>query len=133
MAYRLLTDLTIAVHFSFLVFVVVGSLGARRTRWILVPHLLSLAWGVYVLVTPGLVCPLTPLENAFALRAGLGGYEGSFIEHYLVPIIYPEGLTPFAQWVLAGVVVGINACVYWWPRANVRAQVQSAARSAAER
>ena len=118
MVYRALTDLTIAVHFSFLVFVLVGSLGARRTRRILVPHLLSLAWGVYVLLTPGLVCPLTPLENAFALRAGLRGYEGSFIEHYLVPIIYPEGLTPFAQWVLAGVVVGVNACVYLWPRAN---------------
>lgn len=118
MVYRALTDLTIAVHFSFLVFVLVGSLGARRTRRILVPHLLSLAWGVYVLLTPGLVCPLTPLENAFAVRAGLRGYEGSFIEHYLVPVIYPEGLTPLAQWVLAGVVVGINACVYLWPRAN---------------
>lgn len=118
MIYRALTDLTIAVHFSFLVFVLVGSLGARRTRRILVPHLLSLAWGVYVLLTPGLVCPLTPLENAFAVRAGLRGYEGSFIEHYLVPVIYPEGLTPLAQWVLAGVVVGVNACVYLWPRAN---------------
>ena len=132
MAYRVLTDLTIAVHFSFLVFVLVGSLGARRTRRILVPHVLSLAWGVYVLVTPGLVCPLTPLENAFALRAGLSGYEGSFIEHYLVPIIYPEGLTPFAQWVLAGVVVGINACVYLWPRPNVGARGQSAAGGALE-
>ena len=70
------------------------------------------------MLTPGIVCPLTPLENAFALRAGLRGYEGSFIEHYLVPIIYPEGLTPFAQWALAGAVVGVNACVYFWPRAN---------------
>lgn len=122
MAYRLLTDLTIAVHFSFLLFVLVGGVAARRTRRMLLPHLLALAWGVYVLVTPGLVCPLTPLENAFALRAGLAGYEGSFIEHYLVPILYPDGLSPVAQWVLAGVVVGINACVYVWPRANARAQ-----------
>ena len=122
MAYRLLTDLTIAVHFSFLLFVLVGGVAARRTRRMLLPHLLALAWGVYVLVTPGLVCPLTPLENAFALRAGLAEYEGSFIEHYLVPILYPDGLSPVAQWVLAGVVVGINACVYVWPRANARAQ-----------
>ena len=133
MAYRLLTDVTIAVHLAFLVFVVVGGLGARRSRRLLVPHLLSLAWGVYVLVTPGLVCPLTPLENAFALRAGLGGYEGSFIEHYLAPILYPEGLTPLAQWVLAGVVVGVNACVYLWPRATVRAQVRSGGETAVER
>jgi hypothetical protein len=116
MAYRLLTDLTIAVHFSFLLFVVFGSLAARRRRWLLFPHLMAVAWGVYVEVTPGLVCPLTPLENAFAMRAGGAGYEGSFIEHYLVPIIYPEGLTRLAQWVLASALVVINACVYMWPR-----------------
>ena len=120
MAYRLLTDLTIGIHFSFLVFVAFGGVAARRARWLLVPHLLALAWGVYVSVTPGLVCPLTPLENAFALRAGRAGYEGSFIEHYLVPIVYPEGLTPSAQWVLAAVVVVMNACVYMWPRTSVR-------------
>jgi hypothetical protein len=125
MAYRLLTDLTIAVHFSFLLFVLVGGLAARRTRRILGLHLLALAWGVYVLVTPGLVCPLTPLENAFALRAGMAGYEGSFIEQYLVPILYPEGLSPLAQWVLAGVVVGINACVYMWPRYRVRREAET--------
>jgi hypothetical protein len=130
MAFRLLTDLTIAVHFSFLLFVLGGSLGARRARWILFPHMFALAWGVFVLVTPGLVCPLTPLENAFAMRAGMAGYEGSFIEHYLVPILYPEGLTPLAQWVLAGVVVGVNACVYMWPRSIVRAQAQGAGESA---
>jgi hypothetical protein len=71
-------------------------------RWLVFPHLLALAWGVYVSVMPGLVCPLTPLENAVAVRAGMAGYEGSFIEHYLVPIVYPEGLTPSAQWALAG-------------------------------
>jgi hypothetical protein len=93
MAYRLLTDLTVAVHFAFLIFVVAGGFLARRHRWLVVPHLLAAAWGVYVEATPGLICPLTPLENAFALRAGEAGYDGGFIEHYLVPIIYPEGLT----------------------------------------
>ena len=120
MAYRLLTDVTIAIHFSFLVFLVVGGVAARRARWLMFPHLLALAWGVYVSVTPGLVCPLTPLENAFAARAGMAGYDGSFIEHYLVPIVYPEGLTPSAQWVLAGVGVVINACVYLWPQTSAR-------------
>ena len=65
--------------------------------------------------TPGLICPLTPLENAFALRAGEAGYQGSFIEHYLVPIIYPEGLTPVAQWGLAVFVVVTNVAAYTWP------------------
>ena len=62
--------------------------------------------------TPGLLCPLTPLENYFAALAGRAGYEGGFIEHYLVPIIYPDGLTPAIQLCLAGLVVGINVLVY---------------------
>jgi len=114
--YRILTDLTVAVHFAFLIFVVAGGFLARRHRWLAIPHLLAAGWGVYVEATPGLICPLTPLENTFALRAGQAGYQGSFIEHYLVPIIYPEGLTRAAQWVLAVLVVVINVTVYAWPR-----------------
>ena len=116
MVYRLLTDLTVGVHFAFLIFVVAGGFLARRYRWLVIPHVLAAAWGVYVEMTPGLICPLTPLENAFALRAGEAGYQGSFIEHYLVPIIYPEGLTQHAQWGLAALVVVVNAVVYAWPR-----------------
>ena len=116
MVYRLLTDLTVAVHFAFLIFVVAGGFLARRHRWLVVPHLLAASWGVYVEATPGLVCPLTPLENAFAIRAGEAGYQGSFIEHYLVPIIYSEGLTREAQWGLAALVVVINAVAYGWRR-----------------
>jgi uncharacterized protein DUF2784 len=125
MAYRLLTDLTVGVHFAFLIFVVAGGLLARRRRWLAIPQLLAAAWGVYVEVTPGLICPLTPLENAFALRAGEAGYQGSFVEHYLVPIIYPEGLTPEAQWGLAALVVVINAVAYAWPRQPTQANPSS--------
>jgi hypothetical protein len=116
MIYRLLTDLTVVAHFAFLVFVISGGLLGRRHRWVMVPHLLAAAWGVYVEATPGLVCPLTPLENHFAALAGRQGYEGSFIEHYLVPIIYPEGLTRNLQWALAALVVVVNVVVYAWPR-----------------
>jgi hypothetical protein len=114
MVYRLLTDVTVTIHFAFLAFVVAGGLMTRRYRWITAPHLLSVAWAVYVEATPGLVCPLTPLENYFATRAGRSGYQGSFIEHYLVPIIYPDGLTPILQLTLAGIVLGLNIAVYSW-------------------
>ena len=77
---------------------------------------MTLRVGMYVEVTPGLICPLTPMENAFALKAGDAGYQGSFIEHYLVPIIYPEGLTRTVQWVLAAFVVVITVAAYTWPR-----------------
>lgn len=119
MVYRLLTDLVVVLHFAFLLFVVGGGLLARRYRWLIAPHLLAAAWGVYVEAMPGLICPLTPLENALALRAGGAGYRGSFIEHYLVPIIYPNGLTRAAQWMLAGLVVAINVAVYVWPRRRI--------------
>ena len=116
MAYRLLTDLTILLHFAFLLFIVAGGLLARRYRWLIAPHLLAAAWGVYVEAMPGLMCPLTRLENALALRAGAAGYRGSFIEHYLLPVIYPDGLTPLAQRCLAILVVAITVAVYAWPR-----------------
>ena|SRR6185295_17906915 len=114
MVYRGLADLTVAVHFAFLIFVVAGGLVARRSRWLLVTHLLAVAWAIYVEATPGLICPLTPLENYFSARAGTAGYEGSFIEHYLVPILYPEGLTPMLQYALAGLVLIVNLAVYAW-------------------
>ena len=69
MLYRLLTDLTVALHFAFLIFVVAGGLLARRHRWVAIPHLLAAVWGVYVEAMPGIICPLTPLENLFAFRA----------------------------------------------------------------
>ena len=114
MIYRVLTELTVAVHFAFLIFVVAGGWLARRYRWIAIPHLMAAAWGVYVEAMPGILCPLTPLENLFALRAGERGYQGGFIEHYLVPIIYPEGLTRTAQIGLALFVVVANVAAYSW-------------------
>ena len=114
MLYRFLTDLTIGVHFAFLIFVVAGGFFARRHRWLVLPHLVAAAWGVYVEAMPGLVCPLTDLERLFAFRAGEAGYEGGFIEHYLVPILYPDGLTRAVQWTLAALVVVINLAAYSW-------------------
>jgi hypothetical protein len=121
MAFRLLTDATVILHFAFLVFVVGGGFLARRYRWLMVPHLLAVAWGVYVEAMPGMLCPLTPLENHFARLAGGEGYEGGYIEHYLVPIIYPDGLTPAAQRGLAMALIAVNVIAYTWPRRTERA------------
>ena len=112
---RVLADVAIAAHFAFLVFVVAGGLFARRWRWLVAPHLLAAAWGIYVEVADA-PCPLTRLENRYARRAGRAGYDESFIEHHLLPIIYPDGLTRPMQWGLAGLVVGVNVLVYAWPR-----------------
>jgi hypothetical protein len=130
MIYRWLADLTVATHFAFLIFVLLGGVVARRSRWLLLTHLLAVAWAIYVEATPGLICPLTPLENHFAARAGRAGYEGSFIEHYLVPIIYPDELTPTLQLSLAGLVLGLNVVVYAWsPVRRYLSRVRDAAHS----
>lgn len=116
MIYHLSTALIVCLHFAFLGFVVLGGFLARRYRWIAVPQLLSVAWGIYVEAMPGLRCPLTVWENYFALRAGAAGYKTTFIEHYLLPVIYPDGLSPSAQRGIAVALVAVTVLVYAWPR-----------------
>ena len=70
-------------------------------------------WGFFVEIT-GRICPLTPFENALRVQAGQGDYSGGFVERYLLPVIYPAGLTRGTQLVLAGVVVAANLVVYGW-------------------
>ena len=117
MAYRLLADATVALHAAFIVFVVAGGfLVSRNARWALL-HLPAVAWVAWLEFT-GAICPLTPLENALRARAGDEGYAGGFIDHYLVPVIYPAGLTPGIQVALGAALVVGNAWLYWraWRR-----------------
>ena len=111
MSFRLLADLTVLLHGAFVVFVVLGAWLAWRWRWVAWVHVPCAAWGAMVEVA-GWVCPLTPLENAFRARAGEAGYRGGFIEHYVVPAIYPAGLTRAQQMVLGAAVVAINVVAY---------------------
>lgn len=111
MIYGLLADLTLLAHLGFVLFVVAGGLLVRRHPRLLVPHLLAAAWGVFIAASGG-VCPLTPLENRFSTQAGRAGYRGGFLEHYLGPVLYPEGLTREVQWVEAGVVLLVNGLLY---------------------
>jgi hypothetical protein len=112
MLWRVLTSTTVIVHFLFILFVIAGGLLSRRYRWLMPVHLIAVAWAIYVEASPGVICPLTPLENQFAMRAGQVGYSGGFVEHYLIPIIYPDGLTPAWQWTLAAGVAAVNLAVY---------------------
>lgn len=101
------------VHLAFILFVLLGATLAARWRWLPVVHLPAAAWGFFVELT-GRVCPLTYLENYLLAAAGQSGYTQSFIEHYLLAIIYPDGLTRGLQLALAGVVVVMNVAIYGW-------------------
>ena len=111
MLYRLLANTVVVVHGLFILFVVLGGFLAWRWRWVAAVHLPCAAWGVLIEYRQW-ICPLTPLENHLRAKAGEQGYQGGFIEHYALPVIYPSGLTPQAQWVLGTVALAVNLLVY---------------------
>lgn len=108
---RALADLVLILHLAFILFVVAGGLLALRWRWAPVAHVPAACWGAFIELSGG-ICPLTPLENALRRSAGSSGYQDSFVEHYLLSLIYPAGLTHGVQVVLAGAVIVINVLVY---------------------
>ena len=113
MFYRFAADVVLLIHFAFITFAIFGGLLAVWWRGILFIHLPAVAWGVFVELT-GRICPLTGLENALRIKAGAAGYSKSFLEHYLLGIIYPDGLTREIQYLLGSLVVVINAAIYLW-------------------
>lgn len=112
MVFRILADVTIILHLCFVLFVVLGGLLVVRWPQVAWVHLAAVAWGAWVEFS-GWICPLTPLENWFRQQSGGPVYTASFIEHYLVPILYPSSLSREIQWVLGGAALLINAAVYF--------------------
>jgi hypothetical protein len=108
----LLADAVVVVHFGFVLFVLSGGLlvlGWRRVMWL---HLPAAAWGALIEFA-GWICPLTPLEKWLRRQGNLGGYEGGFVEHYILPVLYPQALTRSVQLVLGLLVVLLNLFIYW--------------------
>jgi len=113
MGYALAADVVVLLHGLFILFAVFGGLLAAWRPWAAALHLPAAAWGAWIELSGG-TCPLTPLENRLRQLAGESGYAGGFVEHYLLPVIYPPGLTPAVQWTLAAMVVVVNLLVYGW-------------------
>jgi hypothetical protein len=113
LSYRLLADLVITLHFAFIVYAVLGGLLGLWRKWCLFVHLPAVVWAAIV-EFQSWICPLTPLENRLRSAAGLTGYQDRFVEHYLIPIIYPPSLSNKMQWILGGVVMAVNIAIYWF-------------------
>lgn len=107
----LLADAVLVVHGLFIVWAALGAVAVWRWPKLALLHLPALAWAVWIEVSGG-ICPLTPLENSLRRAAGQTGYSGGFIDHYVGGAIYPDGLTRETQWVIAGVLLTINAALY---------------------
>jgi hypothetical protein len=111
MGYRILADAVLVLHALFVAWVVLGGLTAFwkwKLAWL---HLPALAWGAAI-VGMGWICPLTPLENWLRQRAGLTAYADGFIQHYLLPLIYPPGLTRDTQTMLGVLLLAGNLVIY---------------------
>jgi hypothetical protein len=108
---RLAADAVVLVHLAFVAFVVAGGLLVLRDARYAILHVPAALWGAYAEATATL-CPLTPLENRLRAAAGEHGYAGGFVEHYLIPLLYPAGLQASHQRWIAVAVVAINALVY---------------------
>jgi Protein of Unknown function (DUF2784) len=113
MLYRAAAEGILLFHLAFITFALLGAVLAIRWRWIIVLHIPAAAWCFFIEVS-GRICPLTYAENFLRVRGGQAGYSEGFVEHYLLAIIYPAGLTRHVQFVLAGVVVAVNVVVYGW-------------------
>ncbi|MFV3385087.1 MULTISPECIES: DUF2784 domain-containing protein [Pseudomonas] len=113
MLWRMAADALVLVHLGFILFVLLGGLLLLRWPRLIWLHIPAVAWGI-VVECLHLGCPLTPWENQLRRAAGQAGYDGGFIEHYLIPLIYPAGLTPKIQLYLGAIVVLVNLSVYAW-------------------
>ena len=99
------------VHFAFILFVVFGGLLVFYKKWMPWLHIPAIFWAVLIEFF-GWICPLTPMENHFRVLAGQSGYNQGFIQHYLLTVIYPDGLTRQVQILLGLGVLILNLLVY---------------------
>jgi hypothetical protein len=119
---RLLVDAVVLLHLVFIVFALAGGVLVLFRGYIAWLHLPAVAWAAYAEFT-ATICPLTPLENSLRKQAGQEGYDGGFVEHYLIPLIYPAALTPRLQMLIGAIVVAVNVAVYaatLWRRSGRR-------------
>ena len=113
MIYSLLASSVLLIHLGFILFVLFGGIFGFWWRKVIILHIPAIFWGAFVEFS-GWICPLTPLENKFRIRAGELGYSGGFVENYIQPLIYIEGLTAEMQIIFGTIVILLNLFVYGW-------------------
>lgn len=120
-----LADVVVILHFIFVLFVVIGGLLVLRWPQLAYLHIPAAVYGAAIEFA-GWVCPLTPLENWLRRQAGSAGYSGGFIEHYILPILYPSALSREIQLLLGFLVVAVNLAIYRYVFVRKRAEGRKA-------
>jgi len=109
--YELAANLTLIVHFAFILFVVFGALLFFVATKIIFIHFPALIWGSYIELTNS-ICPLTYLENWFLHKANLTAYSEGFIQNYLMPVVYPTNMTKDLHIYLGIALIVVNIIIY---------------------
>ena len=99
------------LHLAFILFVVLGGFLVLRWPKLMFLHLPAAVWGVLIEFA-GWWCPLTKWENHLLRAAGRAGYDNGFVAHYIMPIIYPSGLTRGLELAIGAFVLVLNVAVY---------------------
>jgi hypothetical protein len=125
--YKFLADALVVFHICFVGFVLLGGMIVLRWRRAMWLHLPAVAWGIYIELSHN-ICPLTPLENHLRDWGGAATYQGGFVDHYIMPVLYPNGLTHAMQVEIAVLIVVLNAAAYGWVLAGRRIRARRAQR-----
>ena len=113
MIFKIAADILVVLHLGFILFGVLGGLAVLQWGRLAYLHLPAAAWGALIAIN-GWICPLTPLEQHLRRAGGQAGYGGGFIDHYLMPIIYPLGLTRRLQIAMGVALIVANLLIYGW-------------------
>jgi hypothetical protein len=119
--YKFLADALVVFHMCFVGFVLFGAAIVLRWRKAIWLHLPAVAWGLFIELSHH-ICPLTPLENSLRAWGGAATYQGGFVNHYIMPVLYPHGLTHRMQFALAVVILVLNGAAYGWLIARRRSR-----------
>ncbi len=109
--YELFANFTLIIHLIFILFVIFGGLLFFKFPKVLYAHFPSFIWGVYIEFS-SFVCPLTYLEKWLLNRSNLNSYSNTFIQNYILPVIYPDNLTYDFQIFLGLFLIIINVVIY---------------------
>ncbi len=122
MVYTILADLVVGLHVCFVIFVVLGAVLVLWKPHIAWFHIPAVFWGAGIEFL-GWVCPLTPLENILRARGGDAPYATTFVEHYVMPVLYPTALDRNMQIGLGVIILGVNGIIYLFLLQKIRRAV----------
>lgn len=111
MCFQIAADILVLLHLAFILFVVLGGLLVLRLQKLALLHIPAVLWGAFIEFT-GRICPITPIEIRLRALSGGQDYSGSFIDHYIMALIYPPGLSTGHQYMIGALVLIINGALY---------------------